>query len=407
MDNIETITTQENEKEVVSTTAVATISEDEIKDKPAEETTSPLISDEAPGETPVEEKEETHPETGSKQASEKFEREKNVAIKLERNAEYFAENLKFDEALESFRQSASHYRKINDRQSIARIHYRTGFCYEQQQKYNEAVKSYMEAKRIFLKMENMEDYSTVSDRLAKTHYFQNKIDDAVAEYEEVIENNCITGDMYNNFGFILLEKGEMEKARESLEKSIKMREGLESEEIHLSYNNLGVVDYIQGNYDKAIENFKTGLELDKRDAKDDRTIQFTVFMKPEFKEEKFTDHKVFPDVNTKACLMLNLAAAQGMNGDMKSAVETCQEALTLDKDRPYLYEAAGWIYINADQEKRAIEYFRRATPYDSANEELKKVITMINPYIGLKVGRNETCPCGSGKKYKKCHGAVV
>ncbi|MCG8462911.1 MAG: SEC-C domain-containing protein [Holophagales bacterium] len=22
-----------------------------------------------------------------------------------------------------------------------------------------------------------------------------------------------------------------------------------------------------------------------------------------------------------------------------------------------------------------------------------------------KVGRNEPCPCGSGKKYKKCHGA--
>jgi uncharacterized protein YecA (UPF0149 family) len=23
-----------------------------------------------------------------------------------------------------------------------------------------------------------------------------------------------------------------------------------------------------------------------------------------------------------------------------------------------------------------------------------------------KVGRNEPCPCGSGKKYKKCHGGV-
>jgi preprotein translocase subunit SecA len=24
---------------------------------------------------------------------------------------------------------------------------------------------------------------------------------------------------------------------------------------------------------------------------------------------------------------------------------------------------------------------------------------------GDKVGRNDLCPCGSGKKYKKCHGA--
>jgi len=24
---------------------------------------------------------------------------------------------------------------------------------------------------------------------------------------------------------------------------------------------------------------------------------------------------------------------------------------------------------------------------------------------GPKVGRNDPCPCGSGKKYKKCHGS--
>jgi len=29
----------------------------------------------------------------------------------------------------------------------------------------------------------------------------------------------------------------------------------------------------------------------------------------------------------------------------------------------------------------------------------------LNPYAG--VGRNDPCPCGSGKKFKKCHGAGV
>jgi preprotein translocase subunit SecA len=28
-----------------------------------------------------------------------------------------------------------------------------------------------------------------------------------------------------------------------------------------------------------------------------------------------------------------------------------------------------------------------------------------NPYAG--VGRNDPCPCGSGKKFKKCHGAAA
>ncbi|MCA9846157.1 MAG: SEC-C domain-containing protein, partial [Dehalococcoidia bacterium] len=29
------------------------------------------------------------------------------------------------------------------------------------------------------------------------------------------------------------------------------------------------------------------------------------------------------------------------------------------------------------------------------------------PAVSQKVGRNEPCYCGSGKKYKKCHGAVA
>ena len=34
----------------------------------------------------------------------------------------------------------------------------------------------------------------------------------------------------------------------------------------------------------------------------------------------------------------------------------------------------------------------------------KEAATSIDPGLP-KVGRNDPCPCGSGKKYKKCHGA--
>jgi len=31
------------------------------------------------------------------------------------------------------------------------------------------------------------------------------------------------------------------------------------------------------------------------------------------------------------------------------------------------------------------------------------------PFVrtGQKVGRNDPCPCGSGKKYKQCHGRLI
>ncbi len=40
----------------------------------------------------------------------------------------------------------------------------------------------------------------------------------------------------------------------------------------------------------------------------------------------------------------------------------------------------------------------------AAGEEAGKTRTVVRDQP--KVGRNEACPCGSGKKYKKCHGAV-
>jgi len=33
-----------------------------------------------------------------------------------------------------------------------------------------------------------------------------------------------------------------------------------------------------------------------------------------------------------------------------------------------------------------------------------KIIKDNSHYHGQKVGRNDLCPCGSGKKFKKCHG---
>jgi preprotein translocase subunit SecA len=37
--------------------------------------------------------------------------------------------------------------------------------------------------------------------------------------------------------------------------------------------------------------------------------------------------------------------------------------------------------------------------------EQKMATDTVNPYKDQKIGRNDPCPCGSGKKYKHCHGA--
>ena len=42
-----------------------------------------------------------------------------------------------------------------------------------------------------------------------------------------------------------------------------------------------------------------------------------------------------------------------------------------------------------------------------SNEETKREDTEITENkVNKKVGRNEKCPCGSGKKFKHCHGSI-
>ena len=50
------------------------------------------------------------------------------------------------------------------------------------------------------------------------------------------------------------------------------------------------------------------------------------------------------------------------------------------------------------KKKRELEHARMAGAADASGPAQRRV--------GEKVGRNDPCPCGSGKKYKKCHGAT-
>src|SRR6185503_9686744 len=43
------------------------------------------------------------------------------------------------------------------------------------------------------------------------------------------------------------------------------------------------------------------------------------------------------------------------------------------------------------------------TPARTGGDDVVKTIRREEP----KVGRNDPCPCGSGKKYKKCHGQAA
>ena len=64
---------------------------------------------------------------------------------------------------------------------------------------------------------------------------------------------------------------------------------------------------------------------------------------------------------------------------------------------PRRSEAYSYFSILGDehQPKNGLKAARRKIVYSSAT----------TTYNGIKVSRNNPCPCGSGKKFKKCHGS--
>jgi len=82
-----------------------------------------------------------------------------------------------------------------------------------------------------------------------------------------------------------------------------------------------------------------------------------------------------------------------MTENTKVSLEFDKEKLyknMVDAKADWLYELPEWEAI-FDEEKRKELYM-----------EQKKSGTIVK---GDKIGRNDPCPCGSGKKYKKCCGA--
>ncbi len=95
----------------------------------------------------------------------------------------------------------------------------------------------------------------------------------------------------------------------------------------------------------------------------------------------------------------------GINTSLESEIDlqdlTSESEIKLNIDFEKLYynmlgAKAPWLY-NLDEWDNILSKEERVTIRKQFNEDHRAVST--------KVGRNDPCPCGSGKKYKKCCGA--
>ncbi len=107
----------------------------------------------------------------------------------------------------------------------------------------------------------------------------------------------------------------------------------------------------------------------------------------------------------KVDLMTMVAFLDGINDSLKekNVLEELEEdtVVNLNYDKELLYKnmveaKADWLY-GLPQWDALLTEERRQELY----KEQKRSKTVVK---GQRIGRNDPCPCGSGKKYKKCCG---
>ncbi len=89
----------------------------------------------------------------------------------------------------------------------------------------------------------------------------------------------------------------------------------------------------------------------------------------------------------------------------------------LDRIKQEAITILSFLQIRSEADVDALEQQRRRQQHADAMQFQHEEISAIaeeeqeraTPYVreGRKVGRNEPCPCGSGKKYKHCHGKLA
>jgi preprotein translocase subunit SecA len=86
-------------------------------------------------------------------------------------------------------------------------------------------------------------------------------------------------------------------------------------------------------------------------------------------------------------------------GQKDPLVEYREEAHHLYRDFWVNFDA--WIFMNIFKLAQA----NTVSVGSARPANIPKTDSGLNVLAGEKIGRNDPCPCGSGKKYKKCHGA--
>jgi len=198
--------------------------------------------------------------------------------------------------------------------------------------------------------------------------------------EEAIVGNMVTSSRYEAEEGWALKKAEMEKAGEDIGSLViheeKLREAkLEEWRKYERHRYLEIIDGLWKEHIQALSRLKEGIHLHAYAQKDPKLI---------YKEEAFELFSQLFGLIWQKHVETVFQQEVHSEADIKRQIEDRKRSLDKKlQEMQNTHQSLTSTETSADGTRQKVQTFRRDQP---------------------KVGRNDPCPCGSGKKFKKCHG---
>lgn len=318
----------------------------------------------------------------------------------------------FGDAYANYETALKIWERLGDIEGQGRGHRNLGNIFSDRDQTNNACREFDKSCEFFRQAGKPEELAPAIINRASLIYRSRGLQAAIASYKEGVENDkCRHYLVLNNYGFLLMLNGNTLEALSLFEDALTdiNNKKIIDDDLALVRLNIGIANALLDRMPESEESLRIASDILSK-FPDARAVELLLQANTDYLNKDFLPFVIVDNGQKHSLAHLNLACVLARTGRLEEAEKEIEKGIDLDREAAYPYAAAGWIYLAAKNEKAAISAFETASRREPANEEYRKALALVNPYAGFKsgknkVGPNDPCPCGSGRKFKKCHGA--
>jgi tetratricopeptide (TPR) repeat protein len=216
-------------------------------------------------------------------------------------------------------------------------------------------------------------------------------------HAQLVEAAPDHAELRNNLGFLLLYRGNVLDAQRELERATAL--GFDG---GVHWINKGVVSVLL----EKLEDAEQHLRKAAKQSSESVAAELVLLCGGATESDATASRVVLTAGSMKAIALCNLGLVLHRR-KTDGAGKCFDDAVREEKKLSFALRAAGWFFHSVEQHRRAADHFRRARKLEPRHPMNDWENEQLPCYYFFKGGRNETCCCGSGKKFKHCCEAMM